>query len=112
MTTGRFRSELRDQNFNMIGSLESTTVRFSSTHRTGRQSNNLLCYINITGLVSVVLVLLVMFIVITPDHSFHHNSPVDLAKVNSPVLMRGADREDAMTVVITLTTRYSIGVAK
>ena len=54
--------------------------------------------INVTPLVDVVLVLLIIFMVITP--MLQKGVSVDLAKVNSPEAMPDADKEDALIVAV------------
>jgi len=55
--------------------------------------------INVTPMVDVMLVLLIIFMVITP--MLQKDITVDLAKVNNPEQMTDADKEDAMVVAIT-----------
>lgn len=55
--------------------------------------------INVTPMVDVMLVLLIIFMVITP--MLQKDISVDLAKVNSPEQMTDADKEDAIVVAIT-----------
>jgi biopolymer transport protein TolR len=55
--------------------------------------------INVTPMVDVMLVLLIIFMVVTP--MLQHGVSVDLAKVNSPDQMPDADKEDALLVSIT-----------
>jgi len=55
--------------------------------------------INVTPLVDVMLVLLIIFMVITP--MLQKGVSVDLARVSNPHLMRDAEKEDATTVAIT-----------
>jgi biopolymer transport protein ExbD/biopolymer transport protein TolR len=55
--------------------------------------------INVTPMVDVMLVLLIIFMVITPF--LQKDVSVDLAKVNNPEQMTDADKEDALTVSIT-----------
>jgi biopolymer transport protein TolR len=55
--------------------------------------------INVTPMVDVMLVLLIIFMVITP--MLQKDVTVDLAKVNSPEQMTDADKEDAIVVAIT-----------
>jgi biopolymer transport protein TolR len=55
--------------------------------------------INVTPMVDVMLVLLIIFMVITP--MLQHGKDVDLAKVNSPEQMPDADKEDALLVAVT-----------
>ncbi len=55
--------------------------------------------INVTPMVDVMLVLLIIFMVITPMLSKGVN--VDLVKTHNPVKMQEADREDAVMVAVT-----------
>lgn len=55
--------------------------------------------INVTPMVDVMLVLLIIFMVITP--MLQKDITVDLAKVNNPEQMTDADKEDAIVVAIT-----------
>src|SRR5262245_53829958 len=55
--------------------------------------------INVTPMVDVMLVLLIIFMVITP--MLQKDVTVDLAQVNNPEQMTDADKEDALTVAIT-----------
>jgi biopolymer transport protein TolR len=54
--------------------------------------------INVTPMVDVMLVLLIIFMVITP--MLQKGVSVDLAKVNNPQQMPDADKEDALIVAI------------
>ncbi len=54
--------------------------------------------INVTPMVDVMLVLLIIFMVITP--MLQKGISVELAKTNSPVEMQDADKEDALVVAI------------
>jgi len=54
--------------------------------------------INVTPMVDVLLVLLIIFMVITP--MLQKGVSVDLAKVNNPEQMPDADKEDALVVAI------------
>jgi biopolymer transport protein ExbD/biopolymer transport protein TolR len=55
--------------------------------------------INVTPMVDVMLVLLIIFMVVTP--MLQKGVSVDKAEVNSPTPMEDADKEDAMLVSIT-----------
>ncbi|MGB6192785.1 MAG: biopolymer transporter ExbD [Terracidiphilus sp.] len=55
--------------------------------------------INVTPMVDVMLVLLIIFMVITP--MLQQKVAVDMAKVENPVSMPDADKEDAIVVAIT-----------
>jgi biopolymer transport protein TolR len=54
--------------------------------------------INVTPMVDVMLVLLIIFMVITP--MLQHGVSVDLAQVNNPEQMPDADKEDALLVAV------------
>jgi biopolymer transport protein TolR len=54
--------------------------------------------INVTPMVDVMLVLLVIFMVITP--MLQHGVNVNMAQVNNPEAMPDADKEDALLVVV------------
>ena len=54
--------------------------------------------INVTPLIDVLLVLLIIFMVITP--MLQKGVTVDLAKVNNPQQMPDADKEDALIVAV------------
>ena len=55
--------------------------------------------INVTPMVDVMLVLLIIFMVVTP--MLQKGVSVDMAKVNNPTPMEDADKEDALLVSIT-----------
>ena len=55
--------------------------------------------INVTPLVDIMLVLLIIFMVITP--MLQHGASVDLAKTHNPIAMQAADKEDAVLIAIT-----------
>jgi biopolymer transport protein TolR len=55
--------------------------------------------INVTPMVDVMLVLLIIFMVITP--MLQNKVNVDLARVDNPTSMPDADKEDAIIVAIT-----------
>jgi biopolymer transport protein TolR len=63
--------------------------------------------INVTPMVDVMLVLLIIFMVITP--MLQHDVSVNLAEVNNPTQMKDADKEDAMVVAITRTGEVFFG---
>jgi biopolymer transport protein TolR len=54
--------------------------------------------INVTPMVDVMLVLLIIFMVITP--MLQKGISVDMAKVNNPIPMQDADKEDALLVSV------------
>jgi len=55
--------------------------------------------INVTPMVDVMLVLLIIFMVITPMLS--KGVSVDLAKTKNPIAMQAADKSDAIVVAVT-----------
>jgi biopolymer transport protein TolR len=55
--------------------------------------------INVTPMVDVMLVLLIIFMVITP--MLQHGKDVDMAKVDNPVAMQDADKDDALLLAVT-----------
>ena len=55
--------------------------------------------INVTPMVDVMLVLLIIFMVITP--MLQHGASVDLAKTHNPIAMQAADKEDAVLIAVT-----------
>ena len=55
--------------------------------------------INVTPMIDILLVLLIIFMVITP--MLQNKVSVDMAKVDNPTAMPDADKEDAIVVAIT-----------
>jgi biopolymer transport protein ExbD/biopolymer transport protein TolR len=55
--------------------------------------------INVTPMVDVMLVLLIIFMVITP--MLQNKVSIDLAKTDNPTAMPDADKEDAIVVAVT-----------
>jgi biopolymer transport protein ExbD len=66
--------------------------------------------INVTPMVDVMLVLLIIFMVITPMLS--HGVSVDLVKTQNPTPMPNADKEDAVVVAITRNGDTFLGTTK
>ena len=66
---------------------------------TGGSGGGPMCDINVTPLVDVMLVLLIIFMVITPMLSKGQN--VNLVKTYNPIKMAEADKEDAVLIAIT-----------
>ena len=54
--------------------------------------------INVTPMVDVMLVLLIIFMVITP--MLQKGSNVEMARTNNPIAMEDADKEDAVLIAI------------
>ena len=63
--------------------------------------------INVTPLVDVMLVLLIIFMVITP--LLQKNVSVDLAETRNPRAMPGDEKEDAVEVAVTRDGKYYLG---
>jgi biopolymer transport protein TolR len=63
--------------------------------------------INVTPMVDVMLVLLIIFMVITP--MLQKGQSVDMAKVNNPTPMPDADKDDALLVVVMRDGRIYFG---
>jgi biopolymer transport protein ExbD len=55
--------------------------------------------INVTPMVDVMLVVLIIFMVITP--MLNKGANVDLARARNPIVMADADKEDAVIVAVT-----------
>ncbi len=55
--------------------------------------------INVTPMVDVMLVMLIIFMVITPMLS--KGISVDMVRTNNPVAMQAADKDDAVLVAVT-----------
>jgi biopolymer transport protein ExbD len=60
--------------------------------------------INVTPMVDVMLVLLIIFMVITP--MLTKGQTVELVKTKNPIAMQAADKEDAIMVAITRDGRF------
>ena len=63
--------------------------------------------INVTPMVDVMLVLLIIFIVITPMLS--KGITVEMAKAKNPVAMQAADKEDAVLIAVSRDGRVFLG---
>ncbi|MEZ5363991.1 MAG: biopolymer transporter ExbD [Bryobacterales bacterium] len=66
--------------------------------------------INVTPMVDVMLVLLIIFMVITPMLS--KGVSVDLARTRNPIAMDEADKEDAVLVAVTRDGQAFLGTKK
>jgi biopolymer transport protein ExbD len=63
--------------------------------------------INVTPMVDVMLVLLIIFMVITP--MLQHGVSVDMAKVKNPIPMHDADKSDAVMIAVTRDGKTFLG---
>jgi biopolymer transport protein ExbD/biopolymer transport protein TolR len=66
--------------------------------------------INVTPMVDVMLVLLIIFMVITPMLS--KGVSVDLVRTRNPIAMKAADQEDAVLVAVTRDGQTFLGTQK
>jgi biopolymer transport protein ExbD/biopolymer transport protein TolR len=71
------------------------------------QTSGAVSDINVTPLVDVMLVLLIIFMVITP--MLQKGVSVDLARVHNPRIMQAADKEDATVLAITRDGKIYLG---
>ena len=67
--------------------------------RRKRHRQRVMSEINVTPMVDVMLVLLIIFMVITP--MLTKGVAVDLVKTKNPIAMKDADKEDAILVAVT-----------
>ncbi len=73
----------------------------------GRKVNS---NINVTPMVDVMLVLLIIFMVITP--MLQNKVQIDMAKVDNPTAMPDADKDDAIVVAVTRDGAVFLGQDK
>src|SRR5512145_1247686 len=66
--------------------------------------------INVTPMVDVMLVMLIIFMVITPMLS--KGVSVDLVKTKNPIAMADADKEDAVLVAVTRDGRVYLNTTQ
>jgi biopolymer transport protein ExbD/biopolymer transport protein TolR len=66
--------------------------------------------INVTPMVDVMLVMLIIFMVITPMLS--HGVSVDLAETRNPIGMSNAEKEDAIVVAVTRDGKLFLGTTQ
>src|ERR1700684_429179 len=71
------------------------------------EAANVTSDINVTPMVDVMLVLLIIFMVVTP--MLQHGKQVDMAQVNNPTDMHDADKEDAIQVAVTRDNKVFLG---
>ena len=75
--------------------------------KAGRRNADTLTAINVTPMVDVMLVLLIIFMVITPMLS--KGVSVDMVLTRNPIAMDEADKEDALVVAITRDGKVFLG---
>jgi|ERR1041385_2159698 biopolymer transport protein ExbD/biopolymer transport protein TolR len=71
------------------------------------EGSNINSQINVTPMVDVMLVLLIIFMVITP--MLHPGVPVDMARTLNPMAMSDANRPDALIVSVMRDGRMFLG---
>src|SRR5437588_6922341 len=86
------------------GKPDGAFVMAISKREEGKKVNS---NINVTPMVDVMLVLLIIFMVITP--MLNNKVNVDLPKANAAVIMENANKEDAVTVAVTRDGRAYLG---
>jgi biopolymer transport protein ExbD len=75
-----------------------------------KRSMNVNSNINVTPMVAVMLVLLIIFMVITP--MLQKGVSVDMAKTNNPIQMPDADKEDSLLISVMRTGDIFFGTEK
>mgnify|MGYP005817091425 CR=1 FL=1 len=78
-----------------------------ATRNVGKSVNS---NINVTPMVDVMLVLLIIFMVITP--MLQKGVSVDMAKTNNPIPMPDADKEDSLLVAVMRDGQIYFGTDK
>lgn len=73
----------------------------------GRGRDEVESEINVTPMADVMLVLLIIFMVITP--MLQKGISVDLAKTHNPLDMQDADRDDAVLIAVTRDGKFYLG---
>jgi biopolymer transport protein TolR len=66
--------------------------------------------INVTPMVDVMLVLLIIFMVITP--MLNNKVTVNLPKANAAIIMEDANKEDAITIAVTRDGQIYLGTER
>jgi biopolymer transport protein ExbD len=75
-----------------------------------KMGGNSMADINVTPMVDVMLVLLIIFMVITPMLS--KGVSVDLVRTRNPIAMKEADQEDAVLVAVTRDGQTFLGTRR
>lgn len=78
-----------------------------SSSKKKKKTTNAIADINVTPMVDVMLVMLIIFMVITPMLS--KGISVDLVKTKNPIAMQAADKDDAILVSITRDGKVYLG---
>ena len=80
------------------------------SRKDNKKSSNMVSDINVTPMVDVMLVLLIIFMVITPMLS--KGVSVDLVRTRNPIAMKEADQEDAVLVAVTRDGQAFLGTQR
>jgi len=75
-----------------------------------KQLAGVVATINVTPMVDVMLVILIIFMVITP--MLTKGVSVDMVKTKNPIAMANADKEDAVLVAVTRDGRTYLGTTQ
>lgn len=78
-----------------------------NTHKKAKKKFGAMADINVTPMVDVMLVMLIIFMVITPMLS--KGISVDLVKTKNPIAMQNADKDDAILVSVTKDGKVYLG---
>lgn len=81
-----------------------------SSKKGKNSGGNSMSEINVTPMVDVMLVLLIIFMVITPMLS--KGVSVDLVRTRNPIAMKEADQEDAVLVAVTRDGQTFLGTRR
>ena len=73
----------------------------------GGDKGNVVSDINVTPMADVMLVMLIIFMVITP--MLQKGVSVEMAKTNNPIDMGEADQDDAILVAVTRDGKFFLG---
>jgi len=74
------------------------------------QSGTVMASPNVIPMADIMLVLLIIFMVVTP--MIRRGAPVNLAKVNNPIDLPSADKDDAVIVAISSDGTTFLGNSK
>ncbi len=76
-------------------------------HKKKKKAPSAISDINVTPMVDVMLVMLIIFMVITPMLS--KGISVDLVKTKNPIAMQAADKDDAILISVTKDGKVYLG---
>jgi biopolymer transport protein ExbD len=97
----------------MAVSLTAENSRWSpskaAARRAAKRRSQFYCGVDLTGLLSVELALLIIFMTVTPPY---HHTTVDLPRVSRFSLQPGANRDDAIHVLVSRDGRVYLNLAR